>query len=54
VFPRSIERGPVEAPPTPSAPLQFGAFPRSIERGPVEAAIQYSMPAIAQAVSALN
>jgi hypothetical protein len=37
-FPRSIERGPIEAgnPPTPKA--SEGKFPPSIERGPIESA----------------
>ena len=37
VTPRSIERGPVEAPFGGDKQLETGATPRSIERGPVEA-----------------
>ena len=38
-FPRSIERGPVEAMPVLSAASRLHCFPRSIERGPVEASL---------------
>jgi len=36
-FPRSIERGPVEASDIAAIEKRIAAFPRSIERGPVEA-----------------
>jgi len=54
-FPRSIERGPVEARlKIDHENLAHGLFPRSIERGPVEALVDAMAPGAWSAVSALN
>ena len=44
-FPRSSERGPIEATCPPSATAPLDSFPRSSERGPIEAAAGVEDPA---------
>jgi|SRR5215208_7902390 len=54
LFPRSIERGSIEARASDSLRLYMVKFPRSIERGSIEAPSTPSAPILISRVSTLN